>query len=805
MMEMQPVNTALSSRSVPRRGGILPVVLIVGVAFSLAIGTMLPMLNNESRMNVRSQLLAQTDYAVYSLVELGLQQVRQRVMQIGTPTTGWQPTLVVSTTAFNDFIDGSAGAAISTTAGDVELIGGAMPTVSQKWYDPSNPDHLNDSMLGMWCSFYEIPVYGKVRMVRPDGIEITRYGSATIEVRSAPMFMYAAFFNMDLEAFAGGDMILNGRVHANGNFSISSDNGSGSARQVMYDNVTVSGIFDDDPFFGNNNRGQTMIRSNAGTWISTMNQAVSWTPTAPGMSGSTIVATSVSTGGAAFSALQSGTNSTNHLYSEDQNWYELALNNWGGRIKTDVHGVGTRKVAGMEEYTPSNDHSSIINTAYQIIQPVRQSDNPDLIAPSTGDTDYATRLVEYEENWTRERQKFSYRSGLILEVSGTTISQSNTFKVGTGSSTTTTTFTTLDPATATVSAFTYQRDAAGNVLYDAATGEPLKTVVGLPSDLITVEAHSFGTHPSDGSTVVASGLTDNRRNRNVNLVKVDVRRLRDLIDNHGAAGGTEFVVNPSTFWNGGVYIQFPDAGSARSSDGVQPGVDGWGVYLHNAENAAGDPALPTGGLTIATNNVVYVAGNYNADGSIDVHSNSTPEAEDRPAAVAADAVVLLSSNWEDQFDAGGAMTFEGNWRYSNDGRQPQSNRPGSTTKNRRATHTEYSLAILAGQVPRNKVTETGTQSNSTLANYLRFLEDWQSGAQYASVRGSIVALFECEIARQHLPGHTDIYLFPGRHYGFNTLFSSSQPPLSPTIIDFKKIRYRVLDAAEYEAAVAGLR
>ncbi len=65
---------------------------------------------------------------------------------------------------------------------------------------------------------------------------------------------------------------------------------------------------------------------------------------------------------------------------------------------------------------------------------------------------------------------------------------------------------------------------------------------------------------------------------------------------------------------------------------------------------ASDPTnafLPEG-LTVATNAPVYTVGHYNADGTLlaDRSDMTTPEANEVPAAIIADAISVLSSKWD---------------------------------------------------------------------------------------------------------------------------------------------------------------
>jgi hypothetical protein len=135
-----------------------------------------------------------------------------------------------------------------------------------------------------------------------------------------------------------------------------------------------------------------------------------------------------------------------------------------------------------------------------------------------------------------------------------------------------------------------------------------------------------------------------------------------------------------------------------------------GVRLINGES------LPTGGLTVTTENPVYIVGNYNTGGNPPSNTGAATDSSVvsgyyEPAAVMADAVTVISSNWT----SGGYDT--------------------KALGSRDATATTINAALVSGIV---KTTSTAYSGGSE--NYLRLLEDW--GGVRLTYYGSIVNLYE---------------------------------------------------------------
>jgi hypothetical protein len=173
-----------------------------------------------------------------------------------------------------------------------------------------------------------------------------------------------------------------------------------------------------------------------------------------------------------------------------------------------------------------------------------------------------------------------------------------------------------------------------------------------------------------------------------------------------------------------------------------------------------DAAPGLTGLTIASENPVYVFGNWNANEDGD---NNFDNDDHVATAVLADAVTLLSSQWND----------------SNSFANPYDPRK------RKATTTSYRLAVIAGKglsfnwssSPKDFGTDGGAH------NFLRYVESWDGQVLY--YRGSIASLFYSRQATGTYKCCTTVYEAPSRGYNFDTEFltPSLLPPRTPMFRD----------------------
>jgi hypothetical protein len=184
--------------------------------------------------------------------------------------------------------------------------------------------------------------------------------------------------------------------------------------------------------------------------------------------------------------------------------------------------------------------------------------------------------------------------------------------------------------------------------------------------------------------------------------------------------------------------------------------------------------LPTPGFTVASENPVYIQGNYNTNASDSTWSGSENNPDTHAAAsIIADAVTLLSNSWTDT----------------------ESFASPTTASSRPATTTYYRTAISAGKNRTFPYLYTDVNfsfgTDGGLHNFLRFLEDWSNDT--LNYKGSLVSLYYSSYATGTFKCCTySVYQPPTRNYIFDNLFSDYRklPPGTPMFRDVEKLSYR---------------
>lgn len=226
-------------------------------------------------------------------------------------------------------------------------------------------------------------------------------------------------------------------------------------------------------------------------------------------------------------------------------------------------------------------------------------------------------------------------------------------------------------------AIALELDASGNMKVYAAPSPGATKVLVTSSSGTSLGAAAYTA--AGNAFKPGYALQDQREGVNVSVVNFDVAEFIKYFPNHNTRN-----------WNGIIHLR--DArGTATNKRAVR--------ILNGSK-------VPSGGITIVSDNPVYVQGDFNTGrvaGSSEPPSNST-NTEDpdvsgytrRPASVMADAITLLSNNWSDSnsYNATGLAA-------------------------RIASNTTVNAALVAGNVP----TTNGAYSGGG-ENFVRFLEDW---------------------------------------------------------------------------------
>ncbi len=786
----------------PVRGSAFITVVIFTTVLMILIASLLGWSLTERRLNYRNALRLEARNAAEAIAEYGFYQIRRK---LETRTTFAASAFAVG----SDAPTVPAAAFFSgghTDYPSTELLGGMITIVSTPGYsnayfvDPNDQNNEFDPLKGKWIFRRDIAVAAQATVTPPAnrGGTITSYVTQRLSVRGAPLFAHAIFYNMDLEIAPGPNMTIWGPVHANGNIYVSKQ--SSGSLNFMAQVTATGGLY----------KGYKVqpVQAN-GALETSQDHDINFVNKA----GATVGLKQ----GSVWKDQRMGQSSESDQTNSD--FRSFASNTYNGNLQTKSHGIQPYKPVAIGDYeedpTPHNGTDESKNEGRALIEPPKASSDPGY-------------------NADLESQKLSRKSGLYIAVNPS--STDRTARRPDGS-----TFTL--PANS-VKAF--KKDGTevflpGSAGHSSSGGDPIVTIK--PNQMTDLrrhsESHSYNSPRSSGNPY--SG-------KEIDIIEVDMNALKKAVDRtvNNASSTTVYEdytrSSPSTVaiddshrienfnasdWNGAVYIESVEAES-RQDSGVRL-INGRG-QVASKSGAAG---VADEGLTLATNDAMYVLGHLNADGSINTSTTGTtnsaryPEAGERPVALAADAITLLS---QPTFDSSGVQT--GGWNDALSGHRMSSSNwssswatsapsgtnrvdgvststvpslyPGATAGSARntkfsGTSSEIAAAFLVGVTPSNK--NGSGQNSGGVHNLPRFLEQW-SGT--AAIRGSIVVMFESRVADE--PWGLRYYGPPTRLWGFNSLFGSEQryPPQMPLVMSYRRVDFTDLTVAQYNAIKAAL-
>ena len=297
----------------------------------------------------------------------------------------------------------------------------------------------------------------------------------------------------------------------------------------------------------------------------------------------------------------------------------------------------------------------------------------------------------------------------------------------------------------------YYNQADVKVLVDGndATGKPIVKILNhdgkvlSPSDTGT-DLAIYNTFKN--AVTVGDKIQDNREAAEVRLITVDMSKVTASMQ--PPAGPLFGKVN------GVIYV----------SDGTATGSARRGVRLKNGGT------MPQGGLTIVSDNPVYIQGDYNtgSNGTLqpdsnlsngDPNKNTVPGYQKQSSAVIGDAVMVLSNAWSD------ANSYK-------------------AVDQRKATPTTVNAAIVSGIVPTG---EYGNNYSGGAENFPRFMEKWGSGTTF-TYHGSMVELYK-SLQNKGAWGKGNVYDPPRRQWFFDRQFYTDPPPGTLSLVRFKKSRW----------------
>ena len=212
--------------------------------------------------------------------------------------------------------------------------------------------------------------------------------------------------------------------------------------------------------------------------------------------------------------------------------------------------------------------------------------------------------------------------------------------------------------------------------------------------------------------------------------------------------------------------------------GMSNGAVSYLPIMPTASGCTQSAATPTGcgGFTVASENPVYVQGNYNTNGTADTFWTTGVQVPHSAASIIADSVSVLSWKWGDM----NSLMFP---------TAVSSRSAGSAGQD-----TYYRMAVSGGKnIPFQQPTWTGVSkdfgTDGGLHNFLRYLEDWSNVNLWYD--GSLVSMYYSEYDTGAFKCCTVVYSPPSRKYYFDVLFLNPNylPPATPEFQDVVNLSY----------------
>lgn len=344
-----------------RDGHALAFVLPVVMALGLVGASLTSWLQTEIHINDRHILRQQAMIAAESALEYGAAQLGAR---FDSPTgvdsddllAGNDP-LTLPDSAFTHF----AGSRVIVS--EMRVQGGLVEEPEWTYID-EGPGNQSDPLRGRTVLVRNVAIYAKgvaANSTGRVGEPAEAYVMEVFQIRDAPLFSHAIFYNSDLEINPGNDLDVRGPVHANGDVYIGANP---DATLTLHNGLTAAGsIFHDE------------IRA-------------------------------IHIGGDVYPAgPDRGTMEYGETYldSEHENWADLSRQRWDGLVLDGSTGVKTSNPAAIGNYQPDDFETredETQNTGYAIIEPLLPHDHPNRKDPAVRD------------------QKMEANAGLVLRVEG---------------------------------------------------------------------------------------------------------------------------------------------------------------------------------------------------------------------------------------------------------------------------------------------------------------------------------------------------------------------------------------------------
>jgi LysM repeat protein len=551
--------------------------------------------------------------------------------------------------------------------------------------------------------------------------------------RLVPLFQFAAFFNQDLDFFVPPNMTINGPIHSNGDIYLDA---SGTLNIVGA--VTTAGrLF----------RGE---RLNSGG-SSSCHGTVKVLDPKPSPTQQTLAC---------------GSGSAKKQYSATD------LASWDNNIRV---GISTLTLPAINSFDPSAGHEYWDSADLRIVLNLDADEKPVSIEVQNANGTTSTTSSNLLNNTcapTKSNLTNTLTAGStsINVVSSAGFSANQPVQIISENT---------DPVTGTTVS-TIDNDAnvitsvSGNTLnIKKLLGNALGQSTVVPSTNAVVRKATVWTSDTfwNYREKVNSPETTSDA-KQIRMLNVDVKGLMTCAKQLMTSDSSKDL-NDST--DGGLVwyltVKGPKSTNDVNSSGISPAVPNtpntYGIRLYNgSELAGGSGATTVKGLSIVSDQAIYIQGDYNTINK-------------KPAAIMADTINVLSNNW--LLDDSASRVYASGVQGAE-----------TDVTNRTTLDTTINAAFLSG------IDLTGGGLN----NYPRFHENWQakpsgSGSAILTYRGSMVSLGLPKRVNGPYCGSDstnplcNIYNPPTRNWDFDLDFNNAAnlPPLSPRFVYLRQERF----------------
>jgi hypothetical protein len=564
-----------------------------------------------------------------------------------------------------------------------------------------------------------------------------------------PIFQFAIFYNDTLEIDPGANMNVNGLVHGNTNIFIDPNTG---VTLTFSNDVSATGTLkmSENPLDPTSRSGGATVNF-IGSYLADVNPLN--LPVGTNTSGS---ATNV---GASVNAIlqvpppgesPTGPIGTNRLYNQVDMIITISNNN----SITVTSGVN---VNGSATVISNNQWASFISTngSFYNMRDGEEVDPVDINVGALRQWSATNTVLQPLLASLRTSSEANVQSIYVVDqrfMSNAVITTNHSITTNTSTAT----------SSSYPTAGTFEPPVTTNTITIAALTFPTAGTYIAPILSTNLTSITTSTAPANGTYV--GSVSDNTMTTTTASLPAAGTYTGTITDNGFGASRT-YTYNKITSYSynsitGYIYTGILGYTYAQIT-GIVTNVTYTTNYIQYAEPGVvltNGGTLPGNGLSVVTPDPAYIVGNWNVTNNSGQGMTQSYNVSDTlPSAVYSDAVTILSSAWN----------------------------PGISS-NSLAPDT-VNAALLTGNVPSD-----GAYYSGGVENFVRFQEDW-SGVNFY-YNGSMVEMFQSQIANYPWPGTGVVYNPPTRFWAFDTNFSNPTqlPPLTPRVIYINRARWATL-------------